>query len=98
MLDRFPRELILVGWERVTADDEPFGEALRTLDLPLLLAKHDGCLMSTPEGFEDAARALPGARTVSVPRAPSTCEDFATAVREFCQEVSRRAQRAPEPR
>jgi len=45
MLDRFPKELMLIGWERVTADDEPFGDALRELDLPMLLAKHDGCLM-----------------------------------------------------
>ena len=89
MLDRFPKELMLVGWERITADDEPFGEALRKLDLPLLLAKHNGCLMSTAEGFEDAAKALPEARTISVPDAPSTSEEFASAVREFCEEVSR---------
>jgi pimeloyl-ACP methyl ester carboxylesterase len=95
MLDRFPRELILIGWERITADDEPFGQALRELDLPLLLAKHDGCLMSTPEGFDDAARAMPAARVVSVPRAPSTSEEFAAAVREFCEEISRRLERAP---
>ncbi len=87
MLDRFPKELMLVGWERITADDEPFGEALRGLDLPLLLAKHDGCLMNTAEGFEDAVKALPYARTISVPKAPSTSEDFAAAVKEFCEQV-----------
>ncbi len=95
MLDRFPKELMLIGWERVTADDEPFGDALRELDLPMLLAKHDGCLMSTPEGFEDAAKALPSARSISVPKAPSQSEDFAAAVREFCEEVSRKQEQAP---
>jgi pimeloyl-ACP methyl ester carboxylesterase len=94
MLDRFPKELMLVGWERITADDELFGDALRKLDLPLLLAKHNGCLMSTPEGFEDAAKALPDARTISVPDSPSTSEEFAARVREFCEGVSRAAEEA----
>jgi hypothetical protein len=46
--------------------------------------------MSTDEGFEDARRALPHARAISVPAAPSTGEEFAVAVHEFCEEVSRR--------
>jgi pimeloyl-ACP methyl ester carboxylesterase len=95
MLERFPKELLLVGWERWTAEDEEFGEILKGLDVPLLLAKHEGCLMSTDEGFEDAIAALPPSRTISVPVAPSTSERFATAVREFCEEVSRRAEREP---
>jgi pimeloyl-ACP methyl ester carboxylesterase len=90
MLERFPEELLLAGWEAVTAEEERFGEVLRELDLPLLLAKHEGCLMSTAEGFEDAVKTLPGARAISVPAAPSTSEEFAVAVREFCEEVSRR--------
>ena len=36
--------------------------SLRGLDLPFLLAKHEGCLMSTDERFEDALKALPHAR------------------------------------
>ena len=71
MVERFP-EVALddAGWEAITAEDERFGDVLRGLDLPLLLAKHDGCLMSTDEGFEDARKALPGARAISVPAAP----------------------------
>jgi pimeloyl-ACP methyl ester carboxylesterase len=90
MVERFPKEFLVAGWEAVTAEDERFGTVLRGLGLPLLLAKHKGCLMSTDEGFEDAVKALPGARTISVTGAPSTSEDFAVAVREFCEEVSRR--------
>jgi hypothetical protein len=86
MLERFPRELILTGWERLTAD-EPFGQLLTDLDCPLLLAKHEGCLVSTGEGFDDAAAALPDARTIAVQDAPSTSERFADALREFCEEV-----------
>ena len=89
MVERFPKELLIEGWKAVTAEDERFGDVLRELDLPLLLAKHEGCLMSTDEGFEDARKALPNAPAISVPAAPSTSEDFAVAVREFCEEVSR---------
>ncbi len=95
MVERFPKELLTVGWEAVTAEDERFGNVLRELDLPLLLAKHDGCLMSTDEGFEDARKALPHARAISVPAAPSTSEDFGVAVREFCEEISRRLATGP---
>ena len=94
MLERFPKELMLLGWERITGDDGRFGSALQELDVPLLLAEHDGCLMSTPEGFEAAAKAIPDARTISVPGAPSTSEEFAVAVQEFCEEVSRKAEQA----
>jgi hypothetical protein len=87
MIDRFPRELMLLGWERVTADDDPFGDLLKRLECPMLLAKHEGCLMSTDEGFEDAVAALSGARTIAVPDAPSTSADFARAIRTFCEEL-----------
>lgn len=92
MIRRFPRDLIVAGWQAFTADDE-FEELLRGLDLPLLLAKHEGCLMSTSEGYEDAVAALPGAKTLAVPEAPSNSERFAAAVREFCEEVSRQPAR-----
>jgi pimeloyl-ACP methyl ester carboxylesterase len=93
MLERFPKELLLLGWERWTAEDDGFGAILQELDVPLLLAKHEGCLLSTDEGFEDAVNSLPATRTLSVPVAPSTSESFAAAVRDFCEEISRRAGR-----
>jgi hypothetical protein len=95
MIDRFPKdpELVLAGWERWTAEDDEFGAILKGLDVPLLLAKHEGCLMSTDEGFEDAVAGLRPNRAISVPLAPSTSDDFAAAVREFCEEVSGRAER-----
>jgi hypothetical protein len=87
MLERFPAELLVDGWERITAEDDRFGELLTELDCPLLLAKHEGCLMSTDEGFEDAVGALPQARTISVPEAPEASPRFAQALRDFCDEV-----------
>jgi pimeloyl-ACP methyl ester carboxylesterase len=87
MLKRFPHELLVDGWERITDEDDRFGELLQEVDCPLLLAKHEGCLMSTEEGFEDAVAALPHAGTISVPDAPEASPEFAKALRDFCQEI-----------
>jgi len=51
----------------------------------MLLAKHEGCLMNTDEGFEDAVAALPNAAVVAVPDAPCTSTEFAAALRDFCE-------------
>jgi pimeloyl-ACP methyl ester carboxylesterase len=89
MVERFPPELIATGWEAITRDDEDIGALLARLECPLLFAKHQGCLMSTEEGFEDAAAAFPRARTISVEDAPTSSELFAEALREFCREHSK---------
>jgi hypothetical protein len=86
IVERIPTELLADGWKALTAD-EPFGEILLNLDCPILLAKHEGCLMSTEEGFEDAAAALPDAGTVVVPGAPSVDPEFASTLRTFCERV-----------
>jgi pimeloyl-ACP methyl ester carboxylesterase len=87
MLERFPHDRIVAAWEALTADDEDFAEVLEGLECPMLLAKHQGCLVSTDEGFEDAAAALPNARTVSVSDAPESSPEFAAALRSFCAEI-----------
>jgi pimeloyl-ACP methyl ester carboxylesterase len=84
MIARFPRELMVRGWEMITRPDTDIGEHLAELDCPLLFAKHNGCLGSTDEGFEDAVAAFPNAETVSVTDAPLTSEVFAEALRRFC--------------
>jgi hypothetical protein len=45
------------GWEMITRDDVDVGELLGQLDCRLFFAKHEGCLASTDEGFEDATAA-----------------------------------------
>jgi pimeloyl-ACP methyl ester carboxylesterase len=87
MLDRFPKELMELGWERITGDHEPIEPLLREVAGPLLLAKHEGCIVSTEEGFEDAVAAFPEARTVATPQSPTTDPAFADALRAFCFEV-----------
>jgi pimeloyl-ACP methyl ester carboxylesterase len=82
-----PMEVASQVWETHVGRPEPIGELLRQLDKPLLLAKHDGCLVFTPEGYEDAVAAFPKAHKVSVPQATSASDDFAAALRDFCERV-----------
>jgi hypothetical protein len=88
MLDRVPIDTGRAIFEMTLRDPEPFGHLIREVDVPLLLAKHEGCLGSTDEGYEDAVAAFPHARTLSVPEAPSVSSDFARVLREFCEEVA----------
>ena len=89
MIERIPHDLLLSGWEMITADDVEIGELLDQLNCPLLFAKHVGCLGSTDEGFEDAAAAFPEAKTVAVEDAPLSSEEFADAIQEFCEGIVR---------
>lgn len=87
MIERFPRDLMARGWEMITRDDVDLGELLGKVDCPLLFAKHDGCLASTDEGFDDAAAAFPDAVTVVTTAAPLASNEFADALRRFCSSV-----------
>lgn len=87
MLERVPIEIGRVVWTMNVYDSEPFEHLIRAIDVPLLLAKHEGCLGSTDEGFEDAVAAFPDARTIAVPEAPSVSPEFADALREFCAAI-----------
>jgi pimeloyl-ACP methyl ester carboxylesterase len=82
-----PMELASKVWEMNVERHEPIGQLLAQLDVPMLLAKHEGCLVFTDEGYEDAVRALPEARRTSVARASSASEEFAAALRDFCHSV-----------
>jgi pimeloyl-ACP methyl ester carboxylesterase len=82
-----PMEIASLVWETNTQRPEPMGELLSELDVPILLAKHEGCLVFTDEGYEDAVRALPEARRTSISRASSASDEFATALRDFCESV-----------
>jgi pimeloyl-ACP methyl ester carboxylesterase len=87
MIERFPGDLLLAGFEAITREDEEFAGLLAQLDCPLLFAKHVGCLGSTEEGFEDAVAAFPQAKTVAVEDAPLSSVEFADAIRDFCEGV-----------
>jgi len=63
---------------------EPF---LREVALPLLLARHEGCILFTPHGFDDAEAAFPDAATVSTHTSPCLSPDFAAALRQFAESL-----------
>jgi hypothetical protein len=85
MLERFPdMEIVAAVVEALRHLPEPIGEDLATLDAPLLLAKHEGCLGRTDEGFEDIVAAFPDAETVICPEACTSSPAFAEALRQFC--------------
>lgn len=88
MLARFPdMELVSAMVEALGHEPEPIREDLQALGVPLLLAKHEGCLGRTDEGFADIVAAFPDARTVICPEACSSSPAFAEAVRAFCEEI-----------
>jgi pimeloyl-ACP methyl ester carboxylesterase len=92
IVERFPpMEVASRVWEMHVSQPEPIAERLGQLDKPMLLAKHDGCLVFTPEGFDELVSSFPDASTVSVQKASSASDEFAAALRDFCQ-----AQRASE--
>jgi hypothetical protein len=85
ILERVPIKLLIGAWFQ--GGDEPLDELIGSLDLQLLLVRHNGCLMYTDEGFEDAAAAFPRADTASVEEKPSVSEEFATRLQEFCDSI-----------
>jgi hypothetical protein len=56
-----------------------------SLAVPLLLAKHEGCLSRTDAGFEDMVAAFPTAMTVICGEACTSSPAFADALRAFCE-------------
>lgn len=89
MVERFPdMGLVAATVEALGREPEPIGEDLSALGVRLLLAKHEGCLGRTDEGFEDIVTAFPDARTVICPETCSSSPAFADALRAFCEEIA----------
>jgi pimeloyl-ACP methyl ester carboxylesterase len=85
MVERFPdMDLVTAMLEALFEEPEPIGEELAAIGIPLLLAKHDGCLGSTDEGFEDIVAAFPDAQTVICPEMCASSPTFAEALQAFC--------------
>jgi pimeloyl-ACP methyl ester carboxylesterase len=92
LMDEYVRRVPLDAAERFynsrMDESHQLGERLSSLDVPMLLAQHKGCLMFTAEGFEDAVAALPHARTAGHADKPSTSVEFAEELREFCASLA----------
>ena len=88
MVRRFPATDIAAGvWEMHVGRSEPIADLLRQVEKPLLLAKHEGCLVFTAEGYEDLIAAFPDAEGASVHKASGASDEFADALRRFCESV-----------
>jgi pimeloyl-ACP methyl ester carboxylesterase len=88
MVERFPpNEVAARVWEMHVMRAEPIADLLRRLDKPLLFSKHDGCLVFTAEGYEDAVSAFPEAQQVTMDKPSGASEEFAEALRRFCESV-----------
>ena len=85
-LRRVPVELMLPFWDSRPEEGVDFLAKLRALDVPMLIAQHRGCLLFTEDGFEDAVAALPNAYAVRCGDKPSTSNEFASVLRQFCME------------
>jgi pimeloyl-ACP methyl ester carboxylesterase len=84
-IERVPRPVIAAYDESLARRSEEALEPLiRSLDVPLLLAKHEGCLAWTDEGWEDMVAAFPEAATIETELKPSCSPEFAEALRSFC--------------
>jgi hypothetical protein len=86
-LKRVRPELDRTFWDTRTFEGERIGERLRRLDVPMLFARHKGCLLFTDEGFEDAVAAFPDAVSMSCSEKPGTSTEFAHALHRFCAQV-----------
>jgi pimeloyl-ACP methyl ester carboxylesterase len=88
MVERFPpNDIAAKVWEMHVMRAEPIGDLLRRLDKPLLFSKHDGCLVFTAEGYEDAVAAFPDAQQATLHKPSAASEEFAEALRDFCERV-----------
>ena len=88
MVRRFPSsEITSRVWEMHVERSAPIGDLLRRLDKPLLFSKHDGCLVFTAEGYEDAVAAFPDAQQATMHKPSGASEEFADALRRFCERV-----------
>jgi pimeloyl-ACP methyl ester carboxylesterase len=83
-MSRVPVELDLPFWERRSFEGERIGERMQELRVPMLLARHRGCLLFTDQGFEDAVASFPHAVSVVCAEKPGTSPDFAEALHKFC--------------
>jgi pimeloyl-ACP methyl ester carboxylesterase len=98
MVERFPdMELVTATLEAIGQEPEPIGDVLGEIEAPLLLAKHDGCLGSTDEGFEDIVAAFPDAETVVCPEMCASSPTFAEALRKFCERLASAEEAAAGP-
>ena len=89
MIRRFPDMRVVTAMvEALGQEPEPVGEDLEELELPMLFAKHEGCLGKTDEGFEDIVAAFPEAEPVICPEMCASSPTFERSIKVFCERIN----------
>jgi pimeloyl-ACP methyl ester carboxylesterase len=78
-----PHERTKAFFQTLVDSKPQLAERLRDFPGPVLLGQHTNCVLWTPEGFEDAAAALPGATVVACADIPVFDPAFGAALREL---------------
>jgi pimeloyl-ACP methyl ester carboxylesterase len=73
---------------QVDVTEERVEHTLAKLDVPLLFAEHQDCLLWTAESFADIRARFPAARTCVCSEKPSVSPVFARALRDLCEQVA----------
>ena len=87
MLERIPTPVLTKMLEEGPRMSYDLEALLQPLQVPLLFAKHEECLLFTDEGFDDAVAAFPEARTASMPKVCAASPEFGDALRDLCVEI-----------
>jgi pimeloyl-ACP methyl ester carboxylesterase len=87
MVERVPMSVFEAMMEAGRTAEYDLDAVLRPLDLPLLFAQHKDCLLFSDDGYADAVAAFPEARTCSMEKTCPASPVFASALREFCDEI-----------
>jgi hypothetical protein len=87
MINRVPIPVFEAMIEEGGAAEYDLRESLKALDVPILLGQHKGCLLYTDEGYEDAVAEFPEARRCATEKMCSADPAYASALREFCEEI-----------
>ena len=97
-LDRVPHEVATGFYHELIEHELEFEErvegALRELSMPLLLVRHEGCLMFTKEGYDEVVAALPEAARATTMAKPTVDPAFPDILRDFCTQLSREPERS----
>jgi pimeloyl-ACP methyl ester carboxylesterase len=82
-LEAVPREVAQSILGDLTERQPELVSRLRDATMPVVLGEHHGCVMWTPEAFEDACEAVPHARRIVCDGIPSQDPRFLEAIRGF---------------
>ncbi len=85
-MERVGPSMVAAAMEALLSPEarEDLEPILRSLDVPMLLVEHKGCLLWSAEGFQDFSARFPEATAASMNVKPSVNPEFVALLRDFC--------------